>query len=417
LPYDYFPGGEYPLPINISSSSYSGVLGKYSITVNANQPSFDFVPVPSALDLGSGSTALGLTDYLAGYIGAYPPAAPKASPFSAFVTAFGLGANNNEQHIQITQHNGNWVYDQLVGTPITDNCGFVCSNRVTISGPTKLCTGSQVYTLSGLTTPNDAVVTWSASPSGVVSITPNSNGSQATITRVGNGTVTITAHISSAFCDGAAITETLSIQVGAPTVNVIGTPGSCSNGYQTWTLAATPSSLGTNWHWTVGYLGTNSSITINSPTSAQTNISVKGGGIVNLTYTDNCGNAESSSLTVYSQCSGNGVMAVSPNPTTGMVVISTTPTPPTAVTTDAVGDGTKEVTSAEAPSAVSNTTTLKKIYQVRVLAPTGTLLRQYTFPSGNTQVNLDLSSLKNGLYIVQVFDSNSWTSQQVIVLK
>ena len=403
LPYDYFPGGEYVLPANLSDMSWHDAFAKFSLTLNAQQPSFDFVPVPSALDIGSGTTTLGLSDYLTAYVGALPPAAPKNTPFSAFVTAYNSNTNSNENHIQITKHNGDWVYDQIVGTPIVDNCSFFCSGGVNISGPTTLCTGSQTYTLSGISTPNDVVVAWSVSPSGYASLTPN--GTQATLTRVGNGTITLTAQISSVSCN-SSLTRTLTIQVGAPTVSIQSTPGSCSGATQSWTLAATPSNLGTNWHWTVGYVGTGSSIFIYSPTSSSTVISVTGGGTVNLSYTDNCGNPESTGVTVYSSC--HRTMAVNPNPSTGMVTLST-------LSSGSGGVSTKAVTSTE--SGVSRAVTSQMVYQVNVLSVSGKLLKQFHYPAGVTTVNLDLSSLENGTYIIQAYDNHDWTSQQVVILK
>lgn len=405
LPYDYFPGGEYTLPTNLNDVSWHDALAKFNLQVNAQQPSFDFVPIPSALDIGSGSTSLGLSDYLTTYVGALPPAAPKNTPFSSFITAYSNNTNSNESHIQITKHNGDWVYDKIVGTPVVDNCSFFCSGGiVSISGPTKLCTGSQTYSLTGISTPNDVVVNWSVSPSGYASITPN--GTQATLTRTGNGTVTLTAQISSASCN-SSLTETIAVQVGAPTVSLNGTSGSCYGTSQDWTLSANPSSDGTNWNWSTGYVGSGSSIYIYSPNSSSTLISVTGGGIVNLNYTDNCGNPESNSITVYSQCRGNGAaMAVSPNPSTGMVTLSIPS-----------GSGSSKTAASTETPVHASTTTAQKIYRVKVFGVAGNVLKQFVYPAGSNAVSLDLSDLANGTYIIQVYDNYSWTSQQVVILK
>jgi len=402
LPYDYFPGGMYPVPVNLTNQSFHNSLVEFQMTVNANVQTFDFVPVPSALDIGSNKTTLGLSDYLTEYVGAFPPAAPKNTPFSAFVTAFDLTTPGNEYHIAPTWHNGNWVYAQITGPQIVDNCSFECSS-LTISGSNKLCTGSQTYTLPGINAPDDAQVTWSASPAGLVTLTPN--GTQVTLKWVSNGTVTLQAIATSASC-GQTVSGSMSIQVGAPsTAGINGTPGSCSGSTQSWTLAATPVSDGSNWRWSVGHLGNNSSIYINNPTSSTTTISVTGGGVVDLNYTDNCGNPESTSITVYAQCmGGEAMMAVAPNPTTGMVTLS------------AANATTKA--AAEVPGSSGQSTMVQKIYRVNVCGVAGNQLKQFGFPAGATTVNLDLTSLPNGTYILQIFDNNNrWTTQQVVILK
>lgn len=68
LAYDYFPGGYYSLPLDLSNSSYTGVFLKYNITANS-QKGFNFVPTVSALDIGGGTVTLTKTDYFTRYLG------------------------------------------------------------------------------------------------------------------------------------------------------------------------------------------------------------------------------------------------------------------------------------------------------------------------------------------------------------
>lgn len=60
-----------------------------------------------------------------------------------------------------------------------------------IQGPSNFC-GSQSYSIGNL--PAGTTVTWSASPSGIVSLSPS--GSSVTLTKISNGTVTLTANLS-----------------------------------------------------------------------------------------------------------------------------------------------------------------------------------------------------------------------------
>jgi hypothetical protein len=101
---------------------------------------------------------------------------------------------------------------------------------------------------------------------------------------------------------------------------------------------------------------------------------------------------------------GEAMMAVAPNPTTGMVTLSAA-----NVTTKA---------AAEVPGSSGQSTMVQKIYRVNVCGVAGNQLKQFGFPAGATTVNLDLTSLPNGTYILQIFDNNNrWTTQQVVILK
>lgn len=144
---------------------------------------------------------------------------------------------------------------------------------------------------------------WSTSNSSIASI--NSSGNAL---KVSNGSVYFSAFIHGVYgCTTTLSNTTIPVGVTPININSSQTP-SCNGSFQTWVLSAVPSNFGSNWNWTVGSLGTNSQIYIYSPCSPNTNVNVSGGGTVNLTYTDACGNNLSNGITVYSTChSGNAV--------------------------------------------------------------------------------------------------------------
>ena len=45
------------------------------------------------------------------------------------------------------------------------------------------------------------------------------------------------------------------------------------------------------------------------------------------------------------------------------------------------------------------------------------LIKQYSYESGATNVNVNLSNLVNDTYTVNTFDNVLWDSQQLIILK
>lgn len=58
----------------------------------------------------------------------------------------------------------------------------------------------------------------------------------------------------------------------------------------------------------------------------------------------------------------------------------------------------------------------ERIYQVNVYELTGSLIKQFRYPTGGTAVNLDLSGLSNGTCVLQIYGNYNWYSQQVVML-
>lgn len=95
---------------------------------------------------------------------------------------------------------------------------IVGASRLSLSGSSPICT-QEIYFVTDL--PSENAVSWSATPSGIVSLQPN--GSLVTLTKVGSGLITLSATINNSF------TITKDIRVGGPsTPTSIG--GFASNG-------------------------------------------------------------------------------------------------------------------------------------------------------------------------------------------
>jgi len=390
FPYDYFPGGYYDLrdyKIDLKNSSVQNFLFKYNITAS-DQPTFDFVPTPSALDIGSGNVTLSKSDYLAEYTGATPPASPKNTPFNNFITAYYSG-KVNEHHISIETRNGDWIAAELKGVPQSANCSALCNN-ITISGNTGLCTPS-TYSVAGFTGTATSYY-WSASPLGIVSITPSGDGSSATISKLNNGTVTISVTVYSS-C-GGNFTASLPLIVGAPVITSISSSmtGSCNGNYQDWILTANANSPVSSWHWTVDNPA-NSGWIVYSPYSATTLVGVTGGGGITITATNTCGTA-TNGVTIYSNCHSYGAITASPNPVNSNVTIA--------------------VAETNEPKTTALNTKNMLIYDIKVIDEAGNLKRQYNYPGGVRKTVINLGGLIKGMYTVQAFDGTSWNSVKVI---
>jgi hypothetical protein len=209
LPYDYYPGGSYLIDLDFANTSASSAFGSFAIS-SFLQPSFGFIPEPSALDIGKGNTTLDNNDYLKKYSTSAPLVAPKDSPFANYTTSFTPNSNLNEEHISFNQRNGNWLASELNfisnggSTPIFD-C-YCTGNAVSqISGANFLC-GPGVFSVpSGATsytwtiTEGDYLVTLSGAGTNEVTLTPVYN--------VTEGYFTLSLNYGSSECGFTTITK------------------------------------------------------------------------------------------------------------------------------------------------------------------------------------------------------------------
>ena len=381
LPVDGVPGAKYNLidatipkiQVFAPIPGFLGILG-YVYAYSSGAPKqISFVSAGSALDISPYNTSTFSQKFVAGNNPNYPSA---SKTYIAQETISG-GLSNND-HIRFTARNAEWMYDQMENIANTLNCSSECSPNFTISGTNPICT-SAVFSIPGLS--SSSTVVWSASPSGIVTITPN--GQQATITKVSGGDVTITALVNS--CSSYSTP----IHVGGPIINISSTPGACNGSYQTWSLNATSPSSINSWQWTVDNPSSGSWYIYN-PTSPSTMVDVSGGGGISVTATNSCGTTKTG-VTIYSNCPHFAITA-SPNPTTDNATITIA-----------------EPTNA---SSVNNRKTM--MYQIKVTDQLGNLKKEYKYSSGTSNTNISLRGLVSGMYTIQAYDGTSWSSTKVI---
>jgi len=56
----------------------------------------------------------------------------------------------------------------------------------------------------------------------------------------------------------------------------------------------------------------------------------------------------------------------------------------------------------------------QKIYELQVVDKLGTLRKQYKFPGGIKQTNINISSLATDIYILLAYDGTIWTSIEIV---
>ena len=394
LPYDNFPGGYYDLKndfgLDMNSTSFQNALVKFHATAY-EQPIFNFIPTPSSLDIGSGSVTLTKTDYLTSYVGANPPAPPKNSPFNNFITAYNNGSSNDEHHIFIEKRIGDWVADELNGNTPAANCSFLCnSSGITISGQNTLCSTPLVYTLNN--PPAGTTRTWYATPSGIVSITPSPDGTQATVSKITSGYFTLHVDISNTNCGTLTINGSTMRAggYGSGDYPVSGPSSACRNSYVTYTTNTLMGATGYNWFYpgTWTYISGQNTTSLTLRTGATTGNFQVGVRVANAC---DAGGSPGIKMTFVNSC-GFAFMA-SPNPTTGNMTVST-----------------QSQIQAQAGTSVAQ----DKIYQIKVVDQNGVLRKQFNYSAGVTTLTIDLSSLMPGIYNLQAYNGSEWSSQSII---
>jgi Trypsin-like peptidase domain/PKD-like domain len=276
----------------------------------------------------------------------------------------------------------------LQGTPILN------LTEIPINGPSTVgCTILGIFS----TLPNLLGVTYQWTVSAGVQINSGQGTSSVNISSINStissGTLTLTLRSPS---KGRTRIYTVAKQIifGTPPLSITSTRNGCSGSYQQWNLVNNTPNNGSNWLWSVDYLGTNSQITINTPSSPSTSLSVKGGGTVKLNYTDLCGAARTDGITVYSSCPPS--FTVAPNPAQSDVTVSM----------DAGAGNT---------IAAAKNTPVSKIYKIKITDRFALVRKLLDYKIPLQSVILSTKGLEAGIYSVSIFDGTLWSTQKLVV--
>jgi hypothetical protein len=417
IPIDGSPGGFYNTGIKIGSTDNGDIFYKEHIAISG-YPQFNFIPTTSSLDIGSGNTTLQLADYNARYVGAAPPVAPLKSSFANFITAYDGGgtcvtyncptpsscscilSDNNEQHIEITQRNGDWVANQLnnILTP-PQNCTFICSNsNFAITGSNPLC-GTGVYSIQNYIASPNLTTTWSVDPTGIASLSCTSCA-QTTLTQITPGQIMLTATLNVSGCGQILLNQQMSVG-NALTGNISNT-------------------------------GQNTSMsTVNSVTAGATQVSFQWPGVTNLRCTQSSTNPSTSQTGFIFYSSNNTFWFTLSSGQSITVNFSGTGCggPVSATRSFSVGGVTHYSVS---PNPAGNTITVNFITQtnnlktdlvtttnsntqIMILDVSGNIKQQQQISSNTTTVQMNVSNLLPGTYFVEIISGLNKEIHQIII--
>ena len=366
-----------PLTFTLSPSPVNKICGttlNQTFTVTSNIP--PSATVSYLWNLGSSSNG-----WL--YNGSPASATIATTTNTLALTAADCGTTPNNITVTATVNGTNY------------NAGTITVNGVVpsfnIGGAGSICSGSESYNIGTL--PCSATVMWTASPSGIVSIT--SSGNSASLTKIGNGTITLTATISNV-CGGSSIVKTKTIIVGSPTITTNGTvaiyynPGDenpvCRNqgttfdlNYSgansvTWSYVSNQGNPQPSWSQT-----STDGVYVEFFNPRQTTL------ILHVDASNTCGTSGYDIGFVAVDCAGFMAMTISPNPTTGDVQIE--------------------------PTGTEKTTTIKEI---EVVDKFGNVKKKIKFNTDSKKCKINIAELAADVYFIRVYDGKAWTSKKII---
>ena len=373
-------------PLGPFLGGYFGVYA-YNAGVSYN---FTFVSVGSALDVSPYNTNTFSQKYVNGVNQSYPST---SKTFIAQETVQNSPSVSNNVHIRFTARNSRWLFKEMELQPNLENCSAECSNPYYMTGADLICTNA-IYTLPGL--PRGATVVWSASPLNIVSIAPNANGSQATITKTGAGNVTVSAAINA--CTQTTVTK--AIRVGGYSSGdypVSGSSSSCKNTTVYFSTVTLPGAISYTWFWPGDWTNASGQGTPNLSVRTSTTSGQVGVRVANAC--DAGGSPGIIFVNVNTFCGSNFI--VSPNPAADNVTITVKQTE----STTAAG--------SSSVSAGSNRTT--GFVKVQLFDKLGSIKKTYNYAKGTTLAKLDVSALIPDVYVLKIFDGTDWEEHKIIV--
>jgi len=375
-------------PLGPFLGGYFGVYA-YNAGVSYN---FTFVSTASALDASPYTTPVFSQKYVNGTNQNYPSS---SQTFIAQETVQNNPALTNNVHIRFTARNSRWLFNEMENLANLENCSPNCSNNYYIAGVSSFCTGSSTYRIPGLQ--RGASVVWSASPSNIVTLTPN--GSQVTVSRNPNQSAVITLNATITNACGTPAPLTKQIVVGFPNFNgtVEGTDMAQINGYYYFSIYPPPSyPAPSNYEWTVpaGWTivwgqGTN-----------QIFVQITSAGYVEVNLTS-CGTTVNKFK--YVGIGGGGYdPAVITNPE---YRLKASPNPA------------GQTVQLQLLSNEKKTENKYMIKQITISDKTGYIKKTISYKKGEVNQTVDISFLPADVYTFTIYDGYSYQSIKVLVAR
>ncbi len=301
------------------------------------------------------------------------------TPFNSYFTP-----DLNEGHVTLTDCSAKWLTKEIDGQPQAP-----VGIKYTITGGSQTICSSDVYSISPAI--SGGAITWSASPSNIVSLTPS--GNSVTVTRISDGTVTLNAAISGLNCS-TILPKTLNI--GPPSAAPIyGPTNGCTGDPDSYTFSAPDLAGATNWNWST--FPTSTFISSSGTSLATIGFNNPGNYGIECDITTPCGIVQTFGTFSASDCGRSSGFVAYPNPAANNMTISTSSASTTTSTTNSTG-------------ATSNT---KRSFSYKIYNKIGKVLKQGS--SKGEDAIVDTRDLSSGNYFLHVFIGKEEIQKQIVI--
>jgi len=380
-----------------------GVLnyfGYVSAQTNGTPNTFTFVPVGSALDISPYSSSTFSQKFANGINREYPST---SETYIAQETVSGDPAQTNNTHIRFTARNSHWLFNEMENLPNTLNCSNECPGSYVMQGDNSFCTTSTQYAVPGLQ--RGATIAWSATPSGIVNI-QNPNASQTILTKSNNGTITLTATVSNTCGGTLTLSKTITVGSASFPYSVSGPSKANPSGGYTFSLSTTPSdkpvsgivwTIPSGWSIKMGQGTRNLKVTTGSS-----------GGNVQVSFNDAC----STNWGTYK------FVTVGPGgPASDRIALS--PDSSDNVTANESGDW------SISPNPARTVITIKQnvppgvvaLKEIKMFDLSGKLVKHKRLDTQSNQLELSVSELPAGVYIVELSNRVRRVQKRIVVIR
>lgn len=390
-------------PISISIGfSLGPVLAGY-VDIYAHNggfsPEFTFVPVACALDAAPYTTPVFSQTYVNGTNQNYPST---SETFIAQETNTSAGTTNNV-HIRFTARNSRWLFNEMENLANLENCSSECANPFYIAGSDPVCS-VKTFTVPGLQ--RGVGITWTITPSGLV--TQSGTGNSITLTRNGTsaGVITLTANIGAGCSPATTISRQVTIGNPDPPV---GTTYVTSNYYYTsrneiitpqfWFMPAGQTGYVTYYISDVRYTPISWSI-------ISGNTPIISADKRTLYFTINTGQTASYQLTAQGPC-GTFIKNFGATVLQGSSFrVASSPNPASESLKITISNESEELKALR-----KNENIIFRLYEFN----TNNLAKEWSYKNNQMQFTLKVTELKKGQYILVVSKGKYRQSQQIII--
>ncbi len=304
------------------------------------------------------------------------------TPFDSYFGDF----TKNREHVKLWTGAVDWITKEINGEPQLPSVNY--SNAFAVTGASFIATPEN-YNVNGI--PSNTPVTWTVTPaSGIVSLT--TSGNTATLSRIADGSVKLTATFSNSGCQ-VSVLKTIDSGLPRWEAQILGETTNIER--QLFGIYVSPEyPLANNYVWD---LGTANAQIYSDEGSSIAGVYYEDGDfdVVVVAETDYGDVAVHGSITVLSHW-GLFRLAIYPNPTSDEATV-------------------EYVVNDEAKNKTTESQFLRKKFNVKLLNDKGEVLAEKSNSNLEKKLIIDTKNIKDGIYYLHVTEGKTTFKKQIVI--